>query len=67
MDEPTSSLDDHEVAVLFDVIRQLKASGVAVIFVSHKLEELYVVCDRVTVMARRPNRPKRDAYRLHKA
>ncbi|MBV8139598.1 MAG: sugar ABC transporter ATP-binding protein, partial [Deltaproteobacteria bacterium] len=50
MDEPTSSLDDHEVAVLFDVIRRLKASGVAVIFVSHKLEELYAVCDRVTVM-----------------
>jgi monosaccharide-transporting ATPase len=50
MDEPTSSLDDHEVAVLFDVVRHLKASGVAVIFVSHKLEELYVVCDRVTVM-----------------
>src|SRR6516162_4954649 len=50
MDEPTSSLDDHEVAVLFSVIRGLKASGVAVIFVSHKLDELYVVCDRVTVM-----------------
>jgi ribose transport system ATP-binding protein len=50
MDEPTSSLDDHEVAILFDVVRQLKASGVAVIFVSHKLEELYAVCDRVTVM-----------------
>ena len=50
MDEPTSSLDDHEVAVLFEVVRQLKASGVAVIFVSHKLEELYVICDRVTVM-----------------
>jgi galactofuranose transport system ATP-binding protein len=50
MDEPTSSLDDHEVAVLFDVIRRLKASGVTVIFVSHKLEELYAVCDRVTVM-----------------
>src|SRR5258707_4182214 len=50
MDEPTSSLDDHEVAVLFDVVRQLRASGVAVIFVSHRLEELYVVCDRVTVM-----------------
>jgi ribose transport system ATP-binding protein len=50
MDEPTSSLDDHEVAVLFDVVRHLKASGVAVIFVSHKLEELYAVCDRVTVM-----------------
>jgi ribose transport system ATP-binding protein len=50
MDEPTSSLDDREVAVLFDVIRRLKAEGVSVIFVSHKLDELYAVCDRVTVM-----------------
>src|SRR5205085_2342267 len=50
MDEPTSSLDDREVAVLFDVIRGLKAEGVSVIFVSHKLDELYAVCDRVTVM-----------------
>ena len=50
MDEPTSSLDEREVAVLFDVIRQLRAEGVAVIFVSHKLDELYRVCDRVTIM-----------------
>jgi galactofuranose transport system ATP-binding protein len=50
MDEPTSSLDEHEVAVLFGTIRRLKAKGVAVIFVSHKLDELYEVCDRVTVM-----------------
>lgn len=50
MDEPTSSLDELEVAVLFGVIRQLKNSGVSVIFVSHKLDELYVVCERVTVM-----------------
>jgi ribose transport system ATP-binding protein len=50
MDEPTSSLDEKEVEVLFDVIRQLKAAGVSVIFVSHKLDELYAVCDRVTVM-----------------
>src|SRR3984957_9277165 len=50
MDEPTSSLDEREVAVLFDVIRQLKAEGVSVIFVSHKLDELYEVCDRVTIM-----------------
>jgi galactofuranose transport system ATP-binding protein len=50
MDEPTSSLDDREVAVLFDVIRQLKARGIGVIFVSHRLDELYAVCDRVTVM-----------------
>jgi monosaccharide-transporting ATPase len=50
MDEPTSSLDEQEVEVLFNVIRQLKADGVSVIFVSHKLDELYEVCDRVTIM-----------------
>jgi len=50
MDEPTSSLDEREVAVLFDVIRQLRHDGVSVIFVSHKLDELYAVCDRVTIM-----------------
>jgi monosaccharide-transporting ATPase len=50
MDEPTSSLADHEVAILFGVIRQLKDSGVSVIFVSHKLNELFAVCERVTVM-----------------
>ena len=50
MDEPTSSLDEREVAVLFDVIRQLKRDGVSVVFVSHKLDELYAVCDRVTIM-----------------
>jgi len=50
MDEPTSSLAEREVEVLFGVIRSLKASGVSVVFVSHKLDELYAVCDRVTVM-----------------
>ena len=50
MDEPTSSLDESEVAVLFDVIRQLRAEGVSVVFVTHRLDELYVVCDRVTIM-----------------
>jgi monosaccharide-transporting ATPase len=50
MDEPTSSLDEREVGVLFDVIGQLKAEGVSVVFVSHKLDELYAVCDRVTIM-----------------
>ena len=50
MDEPTSSLDEAEVAVLLKTIRQLKAEGVAVIFVTHKLDELYQVCDRVTIM-----------------
>ncbi len=50
MDESTSSLDEREVQVLFATIRRLKAQGVAVVFVSHKLDELYEVCDRVTVM-----------------
>ncbi|SNB72306.1 monosaccharide ABC transporter ATP-binding protein, CUT2 family [Arboricoccus pini] len=50
MDESTSSLDEQEVQVLFQTIRRLKAQGVAVVFVSHKLDELYAVCDRVTVM-----------------
>lgn len=50
MDEPTSSLDDREVATLFDIIRRLKADGVSVIFITHRLDELYVICDRVTIM-----------------
>jgi ribose transport system ATP-binding protein len=50
MDEPTSSLDEREVGVLFDVIRGLKADGIAVIYISHRLDELYQVCDRVTIM-----------------
>jgi monosaccharide-transporting ATPase len=50
MDEPTSSLDEAEVAVLLRTVRQLKADGVAVVFVTHKLDELYQICDRVTIM-----------------
>jgi monosaccharide-transporting ATPase len=50
MDEPTSSLSDDEVATLFTVIRQLKAEGVAIIFVSHRLDELYAVCDSITIL-----------------
>ncbi len=50
MDEPTSSLSDDEVATLFTVIRQLKADGVAIIFVSHRLDELYMICDGITIL-----------------
>jgi ribose transport system ATP-binding protein len=50
MDEPTSSLDDREVEVLFGVVRGLKASGVSVLYVSHFLDELFRICDSVTVM-----------------
>ncbi len=50
MDEATSSLDEREVETLFGVIRQLRDSGVSIIFISHRLDELYAVCDRVTTM-----------------
>jgi monosaccharide-transporting ATPase len=50
MDEPTSSLDEREVAVLFETIRTLKAQGVSVCFIGHRLDELYEICDRVTIM-----------------
>ncbi|WP_419913066.1 sugar ABC transporter ATP-binding protein [Hoeflea sp.] len=50
MDEPTSSLDDREVDVLFGVVRELKNSGVSVLYVSHFLDELFQICDRVTTM-----------------
>jgi rhamnose transport system ATP-binding protein len=50
MDEPTSTLPDAEVEVLFAIIRQLKARGIAVVFVSHRLEETRRIADRVTVL-----------------
>jgi monosaccharide-transporting ATPase len=50
LDEPTSSLDQDEVAELFRVIRELKARGVAILFISHFLEQVYEICDRVTVL-----------------
>ncbi|WP_433825518.1 sugar ABC transporter ATP-binding protein [Actinoplanes sp. CA-015351] len=50
LDEPTSSLDTSEVAQLFAVIRRLKADGVAILFVSHFLDQIYEVSDRLTVL-----------------
>lgn len=50
MDEPTSSLGEREVKQLMDTVRRLKSQGIAILFVSHKLEELFELCDRVTVM-----------------
>jgi simple sugar transport system ATP-binding protein len=50
LDEPTSSLDDNEVEKLFKVMRDLKAKGVGIIFVTHFLEQVYEVCDTITVL-----------------
>lgn len=49
MDEPTSSLDAQEVEVLFGIIRQLRDKGISVIFISHKLDEVFAICDRLSV------------------
>ena len=50
MDEPTSSLTPNEVALLFAVIRRLTALGIAVLYVSHKLDEVFEIADTVTVL-----------------
>jgi ribose transport system ATP-binding protein len=50
MDEPTSAITEQEVAVLFDLIRQLKQDGVAIIYITHKLDELPLIADDITVL-----------------
>ena len=50
LDEPTSSLDDNEVEKLFGMMRRLKGQGVGIIFVTHFLEQVYAVCDGITVL-----------------
>ncbi|PKQ25442.1 MAG: sugar ABC transporter ATP-binding protein [Actinobacteria bacterium HGW-Actinobacteria-4] len=57
MDEPTSSLEPREVDRLFAVIRALRDSGVGVVYVSHKLDEVFAICDSITVL--------RDGKRVH--
>ena len=50
MDEPTAALSAHEVTQLFRQVRHLTASGVAVLFISHRLDEVFEIADRVTVL-----------------
>ena len=50
MDEPSASLSDHEVQHLFGIARSLRSEGVAVLYISHRLEEVFALADRVTVM-----------------
>ena len=50
MDEPTSSLEPREVETLFGVIRDLHARGIGIVYVSHRLDELYRICDAVTIL-----------------
>ena len=50
MDEPTASLTQKEVEALFEIIRKLKSKGVSIVYISHRMEEIFEVCDRVTVI-----------------
>ena len=50
LDEPISSLDEHEVKKLFALMRELKSRGVGIIFITHFLEQVYEICDRITVL-----------------
>jgi ABC-type sugar transport system ATPase subunit len=60
MDEPTSALTESEVTTLFDIMRNLKAQGLGVIFISHRLEEVFEICDRITVLRDGRNVGTRD-------
>ena len=50
LDEPTSSLDEQEVAQLFAVLRRLRGQGMAILFVTHFLDQVYAIADRITVL-----------------
>lgn len=50
MDEPTAALTDREIEVLFKVIDSLRAKGVGIIYISHRMEEIFKICDRISVL-----------------
>lgn len=50
LDEPTSSLDKDEVKILFTVIKKLKSQGISIVYISHKMEEIFEISDRITVL-----------------
>lgn len=50
MDEPTSSLTTNEIEKLFEIVKKLKSEGITIIYISHKLEEIYSICQTVTIL-----------------
>src|SRR5689334_5638636 len=50
MDEPSATLTDHELRSLFDLIRQLSSEGHSIVYISHRMEEIFEICDRVTIL-----------------
>ncbi len=50
MDEPTAALTDREIQTLFKTIRKLKSEGVSFVYISHRMEEIFAICDRITIL-----------------
>ncbi|MCI6796282.1 MAG: sugar ABC transporter ATP-binding protein [Succinatimonas sp.] len=50
LDEPTSSLSERETEKLFEIMRNLRSTGISIIFISHFLEQIYTICDRITIL-----------------
>ncbi|KAA8783627.1 sugar ABC transporter ATP-binding protein [Paenibacillus amylolyticus] len=50
MDEPTAALTEREIQKLFEVIRSVQKNGVSVVYISHRMEEIFTICDRITIM-----------------
>lgn len=50
MDEPTAALTEKEIAILFDIIRSLKEKGVSIVYISHRMEEIFTICDRISIL-----------------
>ncbi|MBB3427758.1 simple sugar transport system ATP-binding protein [Rhizobium sp. BK312] len=64
LDEPTASLDTHEVEMLFGIVRRLKQRGLGIVFITHFLEQVYEICDRITVLRNGRLVGTRDAHGL---
>ena len=56
MDEPTASLAQHETEALFELVERLKARGISIVYISHRMDEVYRIADRITIL--------RDGQRL---
>lgn len=50
MDEPTAALTEREISKLFEIITALKKNGVSIVYISHRMEEIFAICDRITIM-----------------
>lgn len=50
MDEPTAALTDREIQTLFETVRELKIKGISFVYISHRMEEIFAICDRITIL-----------------